>query len=341
MRKLVTVLKIDDITPIDGADMIVCATIGGWKVVTKKGEFNPGDFCVYFEIDSFLPETDYRFQFLMNHKGVWNGHHGARLKTIKLRGQVSQGLALPIKDFPEVAQEYNGLLQEQDFAELLNVLKWEPVINAQLAGKVRGNFPSQIHKTDQERAQNIVDKIFADLDRVYEVSVKLEGSSMTVANIDGDLQVCSRNMSLKLDDEGNAFVKTARTSGALEYIEDYPNLAFQGELMGPGVQGNHEGFSELRYYVFDIFDIKEGRYLSPKERIDLIIELPGGDKIYHVPILHNKSLRQLGITNIDELIAFADGPSINHKNREGLVFKAMDSDFTFKVISNKYLLKEK
>lgn len=339
MRKLVTVRTIDELLPIESADAIECAKIGGWSVVVKKTEFKVGDLCVYLEIDSFLPETDYRFQFLMNHKITWNGHHGARLKTIKLRGQVSQGLALPLKDFPEVVQEYNGELQEQDFAELLNVLKWEPVINAQLAGKVRGNFPSQIHKTDQERAQNIVGKIFADLDRVYEVSVKLEGSSMTVANIDGDLQVCSRNMSLKLDDEGNAFVKTASESGVIDLINQHPNLALQGELVGSGIQGNHEGFSELRYYVFDIFDIKEGKYLLPKERLDFMLNTYG--ELNHVPILEYKSLRQLGITNIDELITYADGPSINHKNREGLVFKAMDSDFTFKIISNKYLLKEK
>lgn len=339
MRKLVTVRTIDELLPIEGADAIVCAKIGGWAVVVKKDEFQVGDLCVYLEIDSFLPETDYRFQFLMGNKITWNGHHGARLKTIKLRGQVSQGLALPMKEFPEIAQEYNGEPQEQDFAELINVLKWEPVINAQLAGKVRGNFPSQIHKTDQERAQNIVGKIFADLDRVYEVTIKLEGSSMTVANIDGDLQVCSRNMSLKLDDEGNAFVKTANSSGAIELIKAHPNFALQGELMGPGVQGNHEGFSELRYYVFDIFDIKEGKYLLPQERFDFIVDELGD--MHHVPIIEYKSLRQLGITNIDELIAYADGPSINHKNREGLVFKAMDSDFTFKIISNKYLLKEK
>lgn len=339
MRKLVTVRAVDELIPIEGADAIECAKIGGWTVVVKKSEFQVGDLCVYLEIDSFLPETDYRFQFLMNHKITWNGHHGARLKTIKLRGQVSQGLALPLKNFPEVAQDYNGEQQDQDFSELLNVLKWEPVINAQLAGKVRGNFPSQIHKTDQERAQNIVGKIFADLDRVYEVSVKLEGSSMTVANIDGDIQVCSRNMSLRLDDEGNAFIKTADNSGALDIINQHPNFAFQGEIMGPGVQGNHEGFTELRYYIFDIFNIKEGIYLPPEDRFNFISDY--STQLDHVPILEYKSLRQLGITNIDELIAYADGPSINHKNREGLVFKAMDSDFTWKIISNRYLLKEK
>src|SRR5574343_76582 len=102
MRKLVTIRTIDDIRAIEGADAIVCARIGGWDVVVKKDEFKIGDLCVYFEIDSFLPETDFRYQFLMKNKITWNGHFGARLKTIKLRGQISQGLALPCKDFPEV-----------------------------------------------------------------------------------------------------------------------------------------------------------------------------------------------------------------------------------------------
>ena len=337
MRKLVTVRKIDEILPIDGADAIVCAKVGGWAVVVKKDEFQAGDLCVVFEIDSFLPETDYRFQFLMPRKITWNGHHGARLRTVKIRGQVSQGLVLPIKDFPEVMQEFNGEIQEQDFSELLNVLKWEPVINAQLAGMVRGNFPSQVHKTDQERAQNIVGKIFDDLDRVYEVSIKLEGSSMTVANIDGDIHVCSRNMSLKLEDEGNAFVKTANESGAIDLINRHPNLAFQGELVGRGIQGNIESFADMRFYIFDIFDIKEGKYLLPSDRHNLLKQ----NNLNHVPIVTFSSLRDLNIFNIEDLITYADGPSINAKLREGLVFKSMDSDFSFKIISNKYLLKEK
>lgn len=335
MRKLVTVRKIDEITAIEGADMIVCASIGGWKVVTKKNEFNPGDFCVYFEIDSFLPENDHRFQFLMNNKIKWNGHNGARLKTIKLRGQISQGLALPLNAFPEVEQTFNGITQDQDFAEALNVLKWEPIVPAQLAGKIKGNFPTQIPKTDQERAQNIVDVIFSDIDQVYEVTTKLEGSSMTVANVDGEIHVCSRNLSLKLEDEDNAFIKTAMNSGALDKISNMENFAFQGELMGPGVQGNHEGFTDLRYYIFDVYNIKEGRYLLPEERLAFILE----HELMHVPVVAYKSLRQLGIENIQQLIDFADGPSINHKLREGLVFKAMDKDFSWKIISNKYLLK--
>lgn len=339
MRKLVTVRRVDEVAPIPEADAIVRARIGGWDVVTKKGEFKEGDLCVYFEIDSFLPETDYRFQFLMKNKILWNGHHGARLKTIKLRGQISQGLALPCADFPEVMQEFDGTPQSQDFAELLNVLKWEPIIPAQLQGKIRGNFPHFIPKTDQERAQNIIKDIFDDLDRKYEVTMKLEGSSMTVYKNDSDFGVCSRNLSLKVEDEGNSFIRIAKKLELEKHLgNDY---ALQGELMGPGVQGNIEGFTELRYYVYDVWDIRNQRYLDTNERVEYMTNLMSvTPEINHVPIIGIFSLRELGIETIDDLISYADGPSINFKYREGLVFKAVDDpSFSFKVISNKYLMK--
>lgn len=335
MRKLVTVREIAEIRPIPDADAIVCAVVDGWTVVTKKDEFKAGDLCVFFEIDSFLPESDFRYQFLMSHKITWNGHAGARLKTIKLRKQLSQGLALPLSAFPEVAQAYDGVPREQDFAELLNVLKWEPIIPANLAGTIRGNFPTLVPKTDQERIQNIWNEI--DLDEVYELTTKLEGSSMTVANVDGDIHVCSRNLSIKLDDEGNAFIKTAKKA-AIESVTKHNNIVLQGELMGPGVQGNIEGFTELEFYVFDVYDINLGRYLNPTERIDLMLS-DDFSELKHVPIIGYHSLRQLGLDTMDKVLDYADGPSIAAKYREGVVFKSMSRGFSWKAISNRYLMK--
>lgn len=335
MRKLVTVRKVSEIKSIPNADAIVCAVVDGWTVVTKKDEFKEDDLCVFFEIDSFLPETDFRYQFLMGNKITWNGHVGARLKTIKLRGQLSQGLALPLSAFPEIAQEYNDIPRDQDFSELLNVLKWEPIIPANLAGKIRGNFPTQIPKTDQERIQNIFDQL--DFDEVYEITIKLEGSSMTVANVGNDMHICSRNLSIKLEDEGNSFVATGKKA-ALQALANHEDLVLQGELMGPGVQGNIEGFTELDFYVFDVYDIKQGRYLKPNERIDLMLSDDFSD-IKHVPIIGYHSLNQLGLTTLEKILDYADGPSINAKNREGVVFKSMSRNFSWKAISNKYLLK--
>ena len=98
-RRLVSVRKIDAIEDIPNADLIKVAVIGGWKVVVKAGEFQPSDLCVFFEIDSFLPADDSRYEFLLKNKTTWMGKEGIRLRTIRLRKQLSQGLALPISSF--------------------------------------------------------------------------------------------------------------------------------------------------------------------------------------------------------------------------------------------------
>ena len=98
-RRLVSVRKIDAIEDIPNADLIKAAVIGGWKVVVKAGEFQPGDLCVFFEIDSFLPADDPRYEFLLKNKTTWMGKEGIRLRTIRLRRALSQGLALPISSF--------------------------------------------------------------------------------------------------------------------------------------------------------------------------------------------------------------------------------------------------
>lgn len=337
MRKLVTVRTIDEINPIKNADAIECVTIGGWELVAKKGEFSVGESAVYFELDSFLPENDHRFQFLMKNKIFWEGKHGARLKSIKLRGQVSQGLALPLEAFPEISQEYNGIPQDQDFSELLNVFKWDRPIPAQLSGKMKGNFPSFLKKTDQERVQNLAKEVFSDPDAYFEVSVKLEGSSMTVYKHEGVFGVCSRNIDLKIDQEGNSFVDTAKKYDLENIVPE--GYAFSGELMGPGIQGNIEGFDTLKYFIYDIFDIKKGKKLSYDEREDFVYLHLKDRKLDYVPILGYGTLEDLGIDSMQKLIEYADGPSINAKLREGLVFRLKDSEFSFKVISNKYLLK--
>ena len=95
MRKLATIRKIDSLTPIEGADKIELATVGGWKVVAQKGLYNVGDLAVYFEIDSWIPETLAPFLVKGKEARVFEGVAGERLKTIKLRGQISQGLLMP------------------------------------------------------------------------------------------------------------------------------------------------------------------------------------------------------------------------------------------------------
>ena len=393
-RHLVTIRQISAIDDIPGADLIKVATVEGWKVVIKAGEFAVDDLCVFFEVDSFLPLDDERYEFLRRNAITWEGVEGARLRTIRLRKQLSQGLALPLNIFPEITAEElaDPDVRQKNFTGRLGIMKWDKPVSAQLAGKAKGNFPSWLRKSDQERAQNMGRDIFGYDDELvpfdpaaipqealiammekgeltqvykdgswfkvreatasrltqYEVTIKLDGSSMTVYHRDGAVGVCSRNLDLQLEgNEGNSFVAMA-TSGLLEQLKRFGwNIALQGELMGPGIQSNRENFSHNRFFVYNIFDIQKGEFLSPEDREQSLAELnrlakENGIRFEHVPVLHKSAtLLELGIKNMDELLAYAIGPSITHSVREGLVFKALDGRHQWKAISNLFLEKEK
>jgi RNA ligase (TIGR02306 family) len=339
MRKLATIRKIDALTPIEGADAIECATVGGWKVVVKKGEYHAGDDAIYCEIDSWIPHELAPFLSKGKEPREFEGIKGERLRTIKLRGQLSQGLLLPLGIG---VFDVNAVLEEgTDVSELLNIVKWEKPMNAQLAGMARGNFPSLIPKTDQERVQNLVKEIAgaADSGQLFEITEKLEGSSMTVYRIEGQFGVCSRNLDLK-ETEGNSFWETARREDIEAHmmaVDPYWDFAIQGELVGPGIQGNIYNLSKPEFYVFDVYDIKSGRYLNPTARRELIARM----ELKHVPVITDD--KDLGIGTVDEMLAWAEDKSrLNDKQeREGIVFKEVNGGFTFKAISNKYLLGEK
>lgn len=204
-RNLVTLRTISDLQPIKGADLIEVATVDGWEVVVKKGEFNVGDLAIYFEIDSFLPASNPRFSFLAQRgtKKDSDGVERVRLRTVKLKGQISQGLLLPISSFftPEDISELfefgflglddNGnhiVLQEHRLDKFLDVIKYELPEWDQAKGmpaNAGGRFPEFIPKTDAERIQNLWGKWsekYKDVEFI--ASLKLDGSSITIAVID-------------------------------------------------------------------------------------------------------------------------------------------------------------
>jgi RNA ligase (TIGR02306 family) len=343
MRKMASIRRIDGVKPIQDADAIECATVGGWQVVIKKGEFSAGDFAVYCEIDSWIPNELAPFLSKGQEPREYNGVRGERLRTVKLRGQVSQGLLLPLTvltDAPENTWGNPVEYVEGDVSEILNIQKWEAPIPAQLAGDVEGPFPSYIPKTDQERIQNLSEEFASwqeSVDMPWEVSEKLDGSSMTVYFKDGKFGVCSRNWALK-ETEGNSLWKQARHYNMESMLANEGNFAVQGELIGEGIQGNPYKIRGQDFYVYDIYDINEQRYLSPEER-RTFVERNG---LKHVPVIaHNAKLHDtLGIDTIEQILKFAEGKSVLNANaeREGLVFKH-NGLASFKAISNRFLLK--
>ena len=335
MRKMATIRKIDALLPIAGADAIECAVVGGWTCVVKKGEYAVGNLAVYLEIDSWVPTELAPFLSKGKEPRVYEGILGERLRTVKLRGQLSQGLLLWRQlALDKVGEIYEGM----DVSELLGIVKWEMPMNAQLAGMARGNFPSLIPKTDQERVQNLKKEIDqANTDALnFEVTEKLEGSSMTVYLIDGVFGVCSRNLDLK-ETGGNTFWEVARRDGIEAKMRAVPgtDFAIQGELIGPGIQGNIYKLSKPEFRVFDVYNISGGFYMNPAPRRELINVMG----LLHVPIITTYSLAPCG--TVDELLLWAEGPSAITltQEREGIVFKQANGGMTFKAISNKYLLK--
>lgn len=343
-RKMASIQRIADIGPIEGADAIEVATINGWHVVVKKGEFSVGDLVVYCEIDSFIPNSIAPFLTKAGHfPKEYNGISGERLRTVRLRGQLSQGLILPMICL--ITTDGYGVPEGTDVSAHLGIVKYEPPLPAQLQGQARGNFPSFIRKTDEERCQNLGrDIVRSHLNGdEYEITIKLDGSSMTVYHRDGEVGVCSRNLELKLDDEnaGNSFIRAATSTGLLSSLKTFgKNIAVQGELMGEGIQGNRENLKGQQFFVFNIFDIDKQEYLTPMGRHYMFSQLEElGFTGKHVPVIQAAGPLPSGY--IEDLLKFAEGNSLNHKIREGVVFKKTDGTFSFKAISNEFLLKEK
>lgn len=373
-RKLARVVLIDSLHPIEGADRIELAMVGGWQVVCQKGLYTPGCKAVYFEVDSLLPVSAEAFAFLAGSKNVIvEGEQYARIKTIKLRKQLSQGILMPMKEMGAK----DSAPVDTDLTEKLGVLKYESAgekANNGTVGSKGGSvslpFPSFIPKTDQTRLQNIPVMFNAarDAGEMFEKSFKLDGSSMTVYSKDGTIGVASRNVGFRLQTvnkgivqtvkdfiaqvkqrgfkrakfetqlkaDDNQFTQMAYSSGvATALVQAKLNIAVQGELVGPSIQKNFEGVDTNQFFVYDIYLIDEKRYMLPLERQVFCNRW----SLKHVPLAspHPVTLP----VDVATAILDADGPSgLQGRYREGFVYKSMTRDFSFKVISNAYLLKE-
>jgi hypothetical protein len=363
MRNLASIRVIKEINPIEGADNIEQAIIDGWSCVVKKGDFIVGQSCVYFEIDSFLPIRP-EFEFLRKSSYRKMGdQEGFRLKTIRLKGTLSQGLALPLSILDAIIDEEgktpavtNGCESwkewnqknyhvyfpvGRDVTEFLGVIKYDPPIPAQLAGIAKGNFPSFIRKTDQERIQNLWDKV-KEMPDSWEVTEKLDGASCTYYWNEGIFGVCSRNMEL-IENEDNTLWKIAKRYNIEELLKTYgKNVALQGEVIGEGIQGNPYKIKGQDFYLFDIWDIDKQEYYPQDERCALHLQWERLSGMKRAPIICfplpiSESFNQ----GINDMLEFADDESCvgDWLAREGVVFKSLNGKFSFKVISNAYLLK--
>ena len=332
-RKLASIVIIEDLNPIEGADQIEVATVKGWKVVVKKDEFKVSDRAIYCEIDSFLPVKE-EFEFLRktSFRKMWD-MEGFRLKTIKLRGQISQGLILPVSLLGNLRYEVGD-----DVTQQLGIIKYEPPIPPSLVGIAKSPFPSFVPKTDEERIQNLVDQYEALKAQRYQITEKLDGSSVTYYFHNGQFGVCSRNLEL-VESSDNTLWKFAIANRVSEkLVSSGMNLALQGELIGEGIQGNPYKLAGQTVRFFYAYDIDARAYLSVPEFMELLDEWG----LQPAPVL--VSDYELPET-IDDVLAFADGvselsPVGKQVVREGVVFRNADRTVSFKAISNTFLLKD-
>lgn len=360
MRHLATVRTITNIRPIPDADKIEVAQVDGWEcVVAKTDGFKVGDKVVYIEIDSIVPERP-EFEFLRDRK--------FRVRTIKLRKQVSQGLVLPLSILPSgKAYDIND-----DVTEVLGIKKYDP--QAEQEAKLlennihktkiwypkflmrfkwsrnlvikpkKGGFPSWIVKTDEERIQNKTAMFNIEKENGTEFSVteKIDGQSGTyflerISKRKYEFGVCSRNIRLSTPDN-SSYWTIARMldieSCLKSLIEDHDRIVLQGEIIGTGIQGNKYKVDGYDFYAFNL--IIDGKKINTEEMTN-VLALYG---IKSVPIVEeNMKLKE----TIQDMVEYAKGKSVllSSQKREGVVVRNYERNISFKVINPDFLLAEK
>jgi len=323
MRNLASIQRIIQIEDIPEANNIVKAHVLGWQLVIKKGEFNIGDLCIYVEIDSILPDKE-MFEFLRNKK--------FRIKTMKLRGQISQGICFPLSFLPNAMEVKEG----DDVTEAMEIIKYEPPIPACLSSVMKGNFPSFIPKTDETRVQILQKLLNEHVGKPCYITEKLDGSSVTYYLKDEVFGVCSRNMDL-LESSDNTYWKIARQLDIENKLRMLgKNLAIQGELVGEGIQGNKLKLKGQTVYFFNVFFIDEYRYAEYAEWLGMLAHLG----LSSVPILNEAYKLE---NNMDAILKLSNRRSTIQQEAmaEGIVIRLIKEGemVSFKAISNEFLLK--
>lgn len=338
IRNLVTIRQIDNIFSIKDADNIELAKIGGWQSVIKKNEYNIGDYVLFFEIDSFLPNSVPEFGFLMNN-GLKKENNpntnkeveGIVLKTMTLRGELSQGLILPLS----FGLKENSSQEEVNNTMLtLGVFKYEPIIEDENG---IGLFPTKLaRRTDSERIQNITEDWIKNQDsNDWYATEKIDGCSSTFIMKNNKIIIASRN--LELSPEADTFYNKIVTEYNLNEIMPEGSI-LQGEIFGPGTKKNKLNVEKLTFRVF--------HWSCPHD--NMTPEFTMFIENNSVPILNNVNFPN----SIAHALETVHGmkSTINPKvqaegivwwNKTGKDFRELKNRSNFKVINNKYLMKNK
>lgn len=331
--KLAQIVKIIDIHPIEGADKIEAVSVLGYKVVARKGVCEIGDLAVYIVPDTEVPKQKWS-DFLF--KGDQKDREKIRLRVAKLRGQVSQGLLIPLSQL-NIQNPVEGM----DITENLGVTKYSKPVPACLSGEVFGYMPGFLYKTDEDNLRNNPDCLGELQGLPCYISQKVDGSSATYFIKDGEFGVCSRNMQLK--PSNNTFWEMAKKYSIEEGLRNLfggQNIAIQGEVFGEGIQKNHLGVVGHHLEVFDLWDIDKHEHLGYKELSDACYRM-------QIPMVN---VIWSGIFNfsLNEIIEMANSQKYQSGSpAEGIVVRPLKTTFSqvlggrlsVKIISEKFALK--
>lgn len=347
MRKLASIQRVWNIEPIEGADRIELISVEGWKCVANKGQFKKDDLCVYFEIDSFLPiRPEFEFLRSSSYRKTDIMGEGFKLKTMKFRGVLSQGLALPLSLFNDLPGEADiGI--GMDVTEWLGVKKWEIEERATTGGTVIGNLPYDVPHTDEIRIQNFPEFIEAFKGLEYYISTKMDGSSHSLSIDENGFHVCGHNYTYK-NDGSSSFYEFIKSKGYKEATLTaygclgYNTFTIQGEFCAPGIQKNPLRLTRPEWYVFTVRI--DGKRVGLKKMTEIC-------KMLNMPMV---PIEEVGVDlpskypTIESMLERADGNYLTGGRKEGIVVRTTEPIYneiiggplSMKVVSNKYLLKQ-
>lgn len=330
-RSLATIVKINKIYPIHNADKIVLAEIKGWRCIVKKDEFQEGDFGIYFSIDSIVDENDENFQFLKGKN---------RIKTIKMRGVISQGLFGPLDWLDSRGHNSNDFKENDDVTEQMGVKKYIDCEEfAQYNKSNNKNFPINVPKTDEKRIQDDPGFLRYIQDREIIITRKEDGCSCTFVYDKNTFMCCGRNYVWEERSGSNEhYFKIAELFNIEEKLNNLgKNIALQGEIVGGKINGNKLKLTSYDYRIFNIYNIDTQQFLNWNEVLQICDDL----KLNTVPLIFRGIYNKEDLT-VEKMLNLASEQTYG-KNllAEGIVIKTNDNDqrISFKVISNNYLLK--
>lgn len=326
---LASVQKILETRKVENADTLDVVKVLGWQVVAKSGEFKPGDYCVYVEIDTVLPADRPEFEFMRN--------KGFRVKTARLRGELSQGIVFPLSILLE-----GDWSESMDVSETLGITHYEKPIPLSMNGVIRGGLPFGIFKTDEDRVQNHPGAIEEFQGKNVYITTKIDGTSATFAIKNGDFHVCTRNNSYQKDVE-NVYWQMAEKYELETRLKGLGrNISLSGEIAGPGIQKNRLALKSRELFIFNGFNLDTHQYMGLEELIRVTDTLG----------LKRAPLEYTGVFGFTfgELMEMAGGYYCNTKNlKEGIVIRTVEEEYSkvmkgrssFKVVSNEFLIRNK